>query len=258
MIDASSTASAALADPIDKVLGFQTGYAHSAAVACKFIHGPMFRIIDYQSLDVDANFLGMRNFFVAVRIYGEVYACAAAMEIYGPSGVIYPGFLEWPLRPSETRLLRQTLCPQAAETGGFCRAIPKSAQSAGLRGGGRSPLRTRLRRFPANREIYREISKKLALQAGCRREFQRQTRVLAANSLLTGTGNCQWLIREAVRGFTCGGYRSFDRAGAREEGATSPIKSSVRVREARKEQLLAWWALRIHFPSRTVTTRRSR
>jgi hypothetical protein len=85
---------AAFADPIDNVLGFETGYSHSAAVACKFIHGPMFRIIDYQSLDVDANFLGMRNFFVAVRIYGEEYACADAMEIYGPSGVIRPGFLE--------------------------------------------------------------------------------------------------------------------------------------------------------------------
>jgi hypothetical protein len=85
---------AALADPIDKVLGFETGYTHTAAVTCDFEQGQMFRIIDYRSLDVDANVLGTRNFLVAARIYGEEYACADAMEIYGPSGVIHPGFLE--------------------------------------------------------------------------------------------------------------------------------------------------------------------
>ena len=85
---------AALAKPIDKVAGFSAGYSHSAAVTCDFRLGQMFRIIDYRSLDADANFLGMRNFFVAVRIYGEEYACADAMDIYGPSGVIHPGFLQ--------------------------------------------------------------------------------------------------------------------------------------------------------------------
>jgi hypothetical protein len=76
------------------VAGFETGYAYSAAVVCQYRQGPMFRVVDYEMLDADANFRGTRNFFVAMRIYGKPYACTDAMSNYGPVGVIRPGYLD--------------------------------------------------------------------------------------------------------------------------------------------------------------------
>jgi len=74
--------------------GFARGYAHSARIVCHFRGGPRSHIIDYQEFDPDANYIGMRNFFVAVRLYGKNYACEDALSAYGPQGMIRGGFLE--------------------------------------------------------------------------------------------------------------------------------------------------------------------
>ena len=74
--------------------GFSVGYAHSACIVCDFREGPMLRLVNYRTLDPDANFLGTRNFFVALRIYGKAHACADALGVYGPQGVIHSGLVE--------------------------------------------------------------------------------------------------------------------------------------------------------------------
>lgn len=74
--------------------GFAVGYAHSASLICQLNAGPRLRFADYLNLDRDMTFLGTRNFFVAMRIYGKDYACADAVSVYGPDGVIRTGYLE--------------------------------------------------------------------------------------------------------------------------------------------------------------------
>lgn len=77
----------------EEYAGFAEGYAHAARGTCHLQEGPALRSVDYRALSPDANALGMRNFFVAVRIFGKPYACADALSTYGPSGVIRRGLL---------------------------------------------------------------------------------------------------------------------------------------------------------------------
>ena len=74
--------------------GFSVGYANSACIVCDFREGPMLRRVNYRTLDSDANTLGTRNFFVALRLYGKAHACAEALGVYGPQGVIHSGLVE--------------------------------------------------------------------------------------------------------------------------------------------------------------------
>ena len=74
--------------------GFAVGYTYSALNVCDFQQGLMLRLVNYRTLDPDTSFLGTRNFFVAMRIYGKVHACADALDKYVPQGVIHSGLLE--------------------------------------------------------------------------------------------------------------------------------------------------------------------
>lgn len=73
--------------------GFAVNYARAAQVVCHFRDGPLVRFVDYGALDRQASYIGMRNFFVALRIYGRAYACADALSTYGPRGAIRRGLL---------------------------------------------------------------------------------------------------------------------------------------------------------------------
>jgi len=73
--------------------GFSEGFASSASVVCGYREGPRLRIIDYRRLDAEANYLGMRHFFVTLQLFGKSHACARAYSVYGPGGVISRGLL---------------------------------------------------------------------------------------------------------------------------------------------------------------------
>jgi hypothetical protein len=74
--------------------GFSEGYAYSASLVCRFDEGPLLSLRDFRTLNANAQNLGMRNFFVALRLYGQVHACKDAISDYGPGGIIRSGLLE--------------------------------------------------------------------------------------------------------------------------------------------------------------------
>ena len=74
--------------------GFSVGFSHSAGIVCDFQAGPMLRLANHRTMDPYESYLGMRNFFVALNIYGKAYTCADALEAYGSQGVIHRGLLE--------------------------------------------------------------------------------------------------------------------------------------------------------------------
>jgi hypothetical protein len=63
------------------IYGFSVGDANSARIVCDFREGPLLRLVNYRTLDPDANTLRTRNFFVALRIHGKAHACAGAMGV---------------------------------------------------------------------------------------------------------------------------------------------------------------------------------
>ena len=74
--------------------GFSVGFAHSACIVCDFRNGYMLRLANKQTMDIDAQFVGSSNFFVALSIYGKNRTCADAFDAYGPLGFIHSNLLE--------------------------------------------------------------------------------------------------------------------------------------------------------------------
>ena len=83
------------ADPLrsESFQGFSEGFSYSASVVCDYRDGPRLRYIRYRTLDAEADYLGMRHFFVTLRLFGKAYACSHAYSVYGPGGVISRGLL---------------------------------------------------------------------------------------------------------------------------------------------------------------------
>ena len=74
--------------------GFSVGYAHSARIVCDFQDGYMLRFVNKRTMDIDTQFIGSRNFFVALSIYGKARTCADALDAYGPLGFIHNDLVE--------------------------------------------------------------------------------------------------------------------------------------------------------------------
>ena len=70
------------------------GYAHSASIVCVFRDGYMLRFVNKRTMDIDTQFIGSRNFFVALSIYGKARTCADALDAYGPLGFIHSDLVE--------------------------------------------------------------------------------------------------------------------------------------------------------------------
>lgn len=72
---------------------FAKSFADSASAVCGFRQGSMRSLLQHRQYDLTASDLGMRNFFVAYKLFGRPYACEHAMSVYGPRGFVRAGLL---------------------------------------------------------------------------------------------------------------------------------------------------------------------